>query len=134
MLSIEQIKERLAPLFESEDIQLVLLFGSTASGNVHKQSDIDLAFLLDTRFDVIEMTNRVTRLLRCDAVDIVDLRAAKPLLKYSAVKGGIVIYEKMAGIYNQFYSLAFRQFVDTRKLRDARQTSINNYLKAKGLV
>ena len=133
-LSVEQIKARLAPLFEDESLQLVLLFGSVATGNTHARSDIDLAFLFDVRFDVVELTNRVTRLLHYDNVDVIDLRSATPLLKYSAAKKGIAIYEKMPGIYNQFYSLAFRRFVDTKKLRDAREVSINNFLKAKGLA
>lgn len=134
MLSVDEIKDGLSPVFEDESLLLVLLFGSVATGNAHRHSDIDLAFLFDTPVDILELTNRVIRLLHNDDVDVIDLRHAKPLLKYSVAKNGLVIYEKMAGIYNQFYSLAFRRFVDTRKLRDARETYINNFLKSKGLA
>jgi hypothetical protein len=74
------------------------------------------------------MTNRVTRLLRSDAVDIVDLRTASPLLKYAALRDGKLLYERSPGLYLSAFSLAFRRYIDTKKLRDARRSAIRDYL------
>jgi len=134
IISIEGIKDKLAPLFKDRGIKLVLLFGSAVLGNVHKESDIDLAFLFDRPVDILSLTNRVIRFLHADNIDVVDLRRASPLLKFSVVKNGRVLYEKLPGMFNEFYSLAFRMYVDTKKLRDAQEISINHFLREKGLM
>lgn len=133
MISVEEIRKRLLPLCGDNGLQLILLFGSVVTGAVHKKSDIDLAFLFDKPADILALTNRVIRLLHTDNVDVVDLRRANPLLKYSAVKSGMLLYEKEPGLFNEFYSLAFRRYVDTKKLRDAQAVSIRQFLKSRGL-
>ncbi len=147
ILSPEEIREKLTPLFNSsspllekrgtagfEGLQLVLLFGSFVSGRVHKQSDIDLAFLFDRPIDILELTNRVIRLLHTDNVDVVNLKSASPLLKFSTAKNGMVLYERAPGLFNEFFSLAFRMYVDTKKLRDAQSKAIRHFLETRGLV
>jgi hypothetical protein len=105
IISIEGIKDKLDPLFK--DRRLV---------------------------DILSLTNRVIRLLHADNIDVVDLRRTSPLLKFSVVKNGRVLYEKLPGMFNEFYSLAFRMYVDTKKLRDAQEISINHFLREKGLM
>lgn len=130
---IGSITEKLTPLFQEKGLRLVLLFGSAASGKMHKRSDFDLAFLFDHPADILELTNKVMRLLRSDRIDVIDLRRASPLLKYSAVKRGIPIYERAHGEFNEFYSLAFRMYADTKKLRDAQKKAVKYFLEARGL-
>ena len=130
----EVIRERLSPIFKREGLRLALLFGSAASGKAHKRSDIDLAFLFDKPIDILALTNEVIRLLRTDNVDVIDLRRASPLLKFAAARGGKLLYEKAPGIFNEFCSLAFRMYLDTEKLRNARTKSISNFLEARGII
>jgi predicted nucleotidyltransferase len=132
--SIEEIRERLIPLFEEEGLQLILVFGSVVTGTTHEKSDIDLAFLFDRPVDIVSLTNRVIRLLHTDHVDVIDLKHASPLLKFSAVDKGRLIYEKSPGLFNEFCSLAFRMYVDTKKLRDARARTIKYFLETRGLA
>lgn len=131
-ISIDKVRERLGHVLEDKDLKLVLLFGSAVSGKIHKLSDIDLAFLFDSPVNILELTNKVIRLLHTDAIDVVDLRSASPLLKFSVAKNGLLIYEKEPGMFNEFYSLAFRMYVDTKKLRDAQAIAIKNFLKTRG--
>ena len=130
---VEEIKERLTPLFREEGLRLVLLFGSVAADHIHRRSDIDLAFLYDRPVDILALTNRIIRLLETDNVDVVDLRRASPLLKLSSVKDGKVLYEKEPGVFHSFYSLAFRMYADSKKLRDANAQAITLFLEARGL-
>jgi predicted nucleotidyltransferase len=131
---INEIKEKLAPLFQEEGLQLVLLFGSVALEKTRKQSDIDLAFLYDEQIDILALTNKVIRLLNTDNIDVVDLRHASPLLMISAVRQGMLLYERTPGLFNSFYSLAFRRYIDTKKMRDAQGKAIKHFLKEKGLI
>lgn len=121
------------PVFKEQRTELVLLFGSAVSGTTHKRSDIDLAFLFDRPADILALTNTVIQLLRTSNVDVVDLRRAPPLLRYVVAKNGRVLYERKEGLFNAFYSLAFRMYVDSRKLREARKTAVGQYLAARGL-
>jgi predicted nucleotidyltransferase len=130
--SIAEIKERLTPLFEDEGLQLVLLFGSALTRNMHKRSDVDLAFLYDKPVDVITLTNRVIRLLHRDTVDVVDLRSANPLLRFSVAQKGRPLYEKSPGVFHEFCSLAFRRYVDSKKLRDGQAKVIKDFLETRG--
>jgi len=132
-LSREDIKESLAPLLKERDLQLVILFGSTAGGASHKHSDIDLGFLFDQPVDILDLTNRVISLLHTDNVDVVDLRRASPLLKASSVKQGILLYERSPGLFHDFSSLAIRRFIDTKKLREARDRGVEHFLRERGL-
>ena len=109
-------------------MQLAVLFGSIARDQAGPRSDIDLAFLYDAPVDALKLTNDVTRLLRTDAVDVVDLRRASPLLAFAALRDGKALYERSDGIFLSSLSLAFRRFVDTKKLRDAGRSAIQAYL------
>jgi len=131
-LSKDEIKRRLAPMFTDETLDLVILFGSSAAGRLHRGSDIDIGFLFDRREDVVNLTNRATGLLRTDKVDVVDLRRASPLLMYAAARQGIPLYERMPGSFAGFYSLSFRMYVDTEKLRRARDRAIGRFLQKEG--
>jgi predicted nucleotidyltransferase len=115
ILSIEEIKRRLMPLFKDEGLQFILIFGSVVSGKIHKQSDIDLAFLYDKSIDILMLTNKIINLLHTDNVDIIDLKYASPILKFSAAKNGKLLYERRPGLFSEFYSLAFRMYIDTKK-------------------
>jgi len=133
-LSVDEIRKRLAPRLQDRNLQMVLLFGSAASGRMHRESDIDLGFLFTAPVDILALTNDVVRLLHIDAVDVVDLKKTSPLLTFAAVRDGILIYEREDGVFNQFYSLAFRRYVDTGKLRKAQTEAVGIFLKKRGLA
>ena len=132
--NIGEIKDRLTPLFNEEGLRLVLLFGSVASGKEYQESDIDLGFLFDRPIDILGLTNRAIQLLRTDRVDVIDLSRASPLLKYSAVRQGKVLFEQTPSLFNIFQSLTIRIYVDTKKLRDAQEKAIHNFLGERGLI
>lgn len=131
---IDEIKEKLTPLFTEEGLQLVLLFGSVVSGRARKESDIDLAFLYDEPLDILNLTNQAIRLLHTDKVDVIDLRTASPLLKFSVATQSRILYERSPGLFNSFYSLAFRRYIDTKKMREGQEKSIKSFLEEKGLL
>jgi predicted nucleotidyltransferase len=134
-LPFEQIKERLIPIYEDKALRFALLFGSSVSQEAYtERSDIDLAFSFDQPTDMLALTNNVIKLLHTDNVDVVDLRRASPLLKFSAAKNGRLLYERSPGLFVTFYSLAFRMYVDTRKLRDAQAKAVNTFLEDRGLT
>jgi len=130
--TIAQLCERLTPLFSGPDIDLVIVFGSVAGGVTHVESDLDLAVQGKQPLDLVSLTNEITRLLHSDAIDVVDLRRASPLLMMEVVRGGHLLYERTPGSYAAFCSLAHRRYVDTAKLRVAQHEAIQRFLRERG--
>lgn len=132
-LDIDDLPALLAPLCEPYRIQMMVVFGSTVTGLRGRESDLDLALLADAPLELVAVTTDVIRLLHTDQVDVVDLRRASPLLAMEVARHGRVIYERQPGLHVEFISLAFRRYVDTKKLRDAQKDAIHRYLTSKGL-
>jgi len=131
--TIPEIIQKVSTLFERPDIQLVVLFGSYASGAVHRRSDIDLGVLADKLIDTIEETADLIRMLHVNDIDLVDLRRVNPLLAREIIRRAIVLYERDPGIFSQFVSLTIRRYVDTHKLREAQQRVVDQFLQARGI-
>lgn len=131
--TVSELTEKLQPFFQQHDTQLVILFGSTVTGRLHHESDLDLGILSDKPLDTVAVTNELIRLLHLNRIDVVDLRRASPLLAREIVRQGVVLHERDPGGYAQFVSLAVRRYVDTRKLREAQQQVIERFLQTRGL-
>ena len=133
LFTIDELKERLAPIFHLPEIQLVMLFGSAASESLRADSDLDFAILGDRVLDIVAVTNTFIALLHCNRVDLIDLRRSSPLLMREVVRTGKLLYERTPGAYVAFCSLAHRRYVDTAKLCAAQQASIHHFLHNRGL-
>lgn len=132
-VTTSELAQKLRPLFERPDVQLVMLFGSYVSGNVHPRSDLDLAILAQEPLDLVGLTTEIIQLLHLNDIDLVDLRRATPLLAREIVRQGVVLYERDPGTYAQFVSLTIRRYVDTRKFREAQQLSVQRFLQTRGV-
>jgi uncharacterized protein len=72
----------------------VYRFGSEATGDVHRESDLDLAMLLDSVLDPVERWELQEDLARQlgRPVDLVDLRAASTVLRMQVVSTGTRLF------------------------------------------
>jgi predicted nucleotidyltransferase len=79
-------------------VDAVYLFGSHAAGRAHRESDVDVAVLLDwsragdaaTRFDLrVELASHLISALRHAQVDVIVLNDAPPLLGRHIVRSGV---------------------------------------------
>ena len=96
------------------DIQAVYLFGSTASGKVHRESDLDLAIVPrrgTVRERRLDLLADLARHGFCD-VDLVFLDTDDIVLKYEAVRQNRVIYQTEDFDRGGTYSLIVRQYLD----------------------
>lgn len=126
---VEEMAGRLQGLREAmPDLELVVLFGSTAKGGRRGGSDVDVAVRcletaeLDTLYGVLAPG------LGTDRLDLVDLRRAGPLLAMEVARSGRLLYESRPGAFRQFQSLASRRYCDTAKLRRAQRRAIQVFL------
>lgn len=85
---IEYLREQLP------GVEAIYQFGSTASGETHHGSDVDLAVLTSVPLSPVERWELQCTLasrLRRD-VDLVDLRAASTVMRMQVVSTGVVLY------------------------------------------
>lgn len=82
------LSEKLSPF-------LISLFGSTVKGNVHQNSDIDIAFLSDgivpDRYEIFLIAQELASKLQRD-VDLIDLNQASTVFQAQIVSTGKIIY------------------------------------------
>lgn len=116
-------------------IEFAYLFGSIATGNANKESDIDIAIMLRKKYgskeEILLKGNIIDVGMKYfqRKIDIVLLHNSPPLLKYEVVKNGIVL--KNSPERATFESLALREYFDFRYYSDIYNAAIIREYKAK---
>jgi predicted nucleotidyltransferase len=96
------------------EIQAVYLFGSSASGQRHAESDLDLAIVPrhpqvhSRKLDILTDLARVG----LEDVDLVFLDTDDIVLKYEAVRQNQLVYHREDFDRGAFYSLVVRQYLN----------------------
>ena len=96
------------------EIQAVYLFGSVASGNVHQESDIDLAIIPDTEKLREKKLTILTDLARegFSNVDLIFIGKEDVVLQYEAIRQNILVYKTASFDRGSTYSKIVRQYLD----------------------
>jgi predicted nucleotidyltransferase len=93
-----ELKQTLVSIFRAiREVKLVYLFGSKVSGEEGPLSDYDFGILFDrekSRPNIdAEVTHTLSKALKTDQVDVVNLNRAPIELAYSVIVQGDLIYE-----------------------------------------
>jgi len=115
---MENVKVR--SFCEKNNIELLVLFGSHASGKIRPESDIDLAVKLreGTRGSKLELIYQLDDIFNGKDIDLVVLTAdTEPLLLYEIYLSGKVLYETCPGIFDSGRLRAWKLYIDTESLR-----------------
>lgn len=109
----------------AEDIALVILFGSQATGKAGKNSDTDVAVLsghpliLKEKAEIAIEAGKIFNISE-DSVDVVDIWYAPPLLQHEIANSGKLIYGDSFD-FIRFQVLAWKRYLNTAKFRRARE-------------
>lgn len=103
---------------EERGIRLLVAFGSVADRQRAEPGDLDLAVLIEDGVPLVAVVNAFTSLLGTDAVDVVDVRRADPVLRHRALVGAVVpLYECERGLFAEEQIAAMLTYMDTAWLR-----------------
>jgi len=98
MLTVDEIRSKLIPLFEAEPIYKAILFGSYAAGNATEDSDVDI--IIDSQGQLLNMNffgvlHDISELLgkKVDLIEIAEVKSDSPLLS-EINERGIILHEK----------------------------------------
>ena len=99
---------------QKHQISLLYLFGSYSSGKMGFLSDVDIAYLGNA--ECLDLMEELTDIFEDEAIDIVDLKEAPPLLTHHILKGRC-LYAKTLATKINFESHAEAVYFDTAPLR-----------------
>jgi len=88
---------KIGDLAEKYQLDLILMFGSRAIGNIHPESDVDIAVYGTQVFyetEKVQFTYHLCNIFRTNDIDLVDLRTAPPRLKYEVFKNCKVLFQR----------------------------------------
>jgi len=89
----DAIIEALRPLaVGTDELELLLLVGSVARGEEHLRSDVDLAYLAGSKFDLPRFVAEATLALGTDDVELADLARANALYRFEAAADGMLVH------------------------------------------
>ena len=112
----------------TEDINLVILFGSRATEKAGRQSDTDIAVLADHPLTIAEKARIAEEAGRAlgtseDTIDVADIWRAPPLLQQEIAHNGKLLHGD-AFDFVRFRVLAWKRYLDTAKFRRARERAL----------
>ena len=121
---LAEITDKLKKYFENhEEIQFAILFGSLAKGKANKMSDVDIAVMVDPKFDKsfpfgyqAELITDLMQVLKRNDVDAVILNKAPIALKHEVLRYGKFIYIKDKQARIKFQIDTINQYDDYKML------------------
>lgn len=107
---VARLRERMG---DWPELQMAILFGSTARGTDRPGSDVDLGILLEpyspaVRFEVEAQLGRAAR----RPVHVILLDEAPPLLRFEITRDGSLLFEREKGLWSNFKAKAMIDWYD----------------------
>ncbi|MBI5328156.1 MAG: nucleotidyltransferase domain-containing protein [Deltaproteobacteria bacterium] len=119
-MDIQEITDKLLKTWlDFKEINIAYLFGSHATGETRKTSDIDIAIVAPelTLDGYMKLWAKVTNAFGTEKVDLVTLSDKSASFRYEVVKEGMVIYYKDDDLLNDFELRSWQEYMDFKHIR-----------------
>lgn len=93
--TIEDIRNRLVPIFSKYGLLKAAIFGSYAKKQAKEDSDVDLLVTIDESFDIekyLKFETAVKRALK-KRIDILEFRCISQVIRDEILKEAVTLYE-----------------------------------------
>jgi len=135
-VSLRSMEEKLRRYARAKGVEALYLFGSTASGRRTPLSDVDVAVLLPEHVPQEEyleqrlgMIAELSELLGTDAVDLVILNLAPPLLVHRVITRGKLVYARDDLRRTRFEARAIQEYLDLKPLYELERRYLRERIK-----
>lgn len=123
MIEISKQKQEIFKnLAQKYSLELLLLFGSRITGQIHKESDYDIAYLSRRRLDLDEEGQLILGLLPIieerdeRLINLINIKKATPLLLYAMTSRCQVLYESEPTKFATLRAYAFKKYIEMKPL------------------
>ena len=135
----EQLPEKIPYL------EMLVLFGSRARGDIHAKSDWDFAALYDeamrkacvgdTAFRWWEVPRKLGEIVRVssDNIDVVELNKCSSLIAHFVARDGKLLYEKKPGQFEAFREQALMKETQLKQFKKSLREKIEANLQGWGV-
>lgn len=126
VLRDDEIAQITSLLEQRFGLEALLVFGSEARGDTHRESDVDLAALFHRRPGAIELMETradVERILG-RAVDLVDLTEASPILARQVLRDGRCVHGADSRALAEFAAILPSRYEDLKRVRAAAEAAL----------
>jgi predicted nucleotidyltransferase len=124
----------------ADEVSALYIFGSAGKGRATRESDVDLAVLIDES----KLKRRNFELLKrkyyaaspkfsLRPVDIVVFNTAPPFLKYQILKTGRILFDRKRRLRVRFTERAITEYLDYKPIEDIYLKSIAKRFREKKL-
>lgn len=116
-------------------LRFVILHGSYATGKERPGSDLDIALVgkqglsFNDTMAIYEALDGVFGDSKERELDVKTLHHADPLFRYLVIRDGILLYGDPTD-YNEFKAYAFRDYMDTKNLRELESALLKKSIRA----
>ena len=117
----EKIIQSIKEVAISNQLDLVVLFGSHAKNRAVKESDIDIGIYGDRYIswdEKIELSLEFSKIFKSDNLDVQIISSNSPLLMHNILSSGKVLFEKKKGVFSMLKLYAWKIFADSKSFRD----------------
>ena len=114
----EEQKRKVEEIAQKYSLELILLFGSQATGKARPESDFDVAFLSEKKLsfeEELQLDVDFMPIFHSDKIDLVNLRNANPLLLHEVVRDARLVYGD-EGKFFEFQAYVFKNYIDHQSL------------------
>lgn len=126
-------KDGLKKIAEKYELKLLVLFGSSATGKTHKESDVDVAYLAEKNLELGDEARLIIELvpaLKSKLVDLVNIHLAPPLLLYAITDHGQVLYQTNPLSFYELRAYAFKRYVEAKPLFELKEQRLKEYVQS----
>lgn len=135
-MDLRSMEEKLRGYARAKGVEALYLFGSTASGRRTPLSDVDVAVLLPEHVPQEEyleqrlgMIAELSELLGTNAVDLVILNLAPPLLVHRVITRGKLVYARDDLRRTRFEARAIQEYLDLKPLYELERRYLRERIK-----
>jgi predicted nucleotidyltransferase len=109
-------------------LSLLLVFGSHASEKTHSKSDIDIAVVSTSEVNRLKLICALEGIFKKNVDLVVITRKTDPLLMFEIFSNAKLLYEREEGVFENYQLLAWKKYLDTKKIREKESEYIKKYI------
>lgn len=114
------MKNNLSSLLENYDIKLIYIFGSYAKGKNDKNSDLDIAVLLEKDYNISDKLSLIgdfIDIFKREDIDLVILNDVNSVLEHQVIKYGKLVYMENEDIKVNYEVRVLKEYMDMEPFR-----------------